>query len=270
MNSSVRDLGKVAQRPARNPLGIITFFIVLIYGFAALLLGTSGESLEPDQRWPIVWFVVFFPVVVLGAFYRLVTHHHQKLYPPMDYRDERLFLRTLPPEEQRDRVAREIDELSAQDDRGPSETAPGPSLPPLPREGYLLAQELAFRQLELDFGRPINRYLGVAGQPHLAFDGGLTTQAGVVFIEVKYGRQPFYSPRILREVLKRRAAARAALPDRYITLYLVVVAEMAAEHRRQLEENIRSFLSSEQVRDVELRVFDLGELRRRFGAEAAS
>lgn len=71
---------KGAKDLARNPLGIIALFISLIYGFASLLLGSSADKLTEAERWPIIIFIVLFPVMVLVAFYKLVTHHHGKLY----------------------------------------------------------------------------------------------------------------------------------------------------------------------------------------------
>lgn len=92
--------GSTARHLARNPLGIIALFLVLVYGFAALVLGVSGKNLEPAQRWPLVWFLVIFPVLVLGIFSWLVSRHHYKLYAPADHVDpkgfEKTFLQNLP------------------------------------------------------------------------------------------------------------------------------------------------------------------------------
>ncbi len=86
---------KSAKDLSRNPLGIIALFIVLVYGFACLLFGFSASDLESAERSPIIWFVVLFPVLVLGLFGWLVSNHHDKLYAPTDYRDDDSFLRTV-------------------------------------------------------------------------------------------------------------------------------------------------------------------------------
>lgn len=101
---------KSAKDFARNPLGIIALFISLIYGFASLLLNASAEKLTENERWPIVIFVVVFPILVLLAFYRLVTNHHGKLYAPADFKDDRSFLVTLSPEEQESKLESEVNE----------------------------------------------------------------------------------------------------------------------------------------------------------------
>ncbi|MEP4558690.1 hypothetical protein [Cobetia amphilecti] len=101
---------KYARQLARNPLGIIALFISLIYGFASLLLNSAAETLTVAERWPLVGFIVVFPLLVLAVFYRLVTHHHGKLYAPGDYDKDRSFMRTLSPAEQEQRLTREVQE----------------------------------------------------------------------------------------------------------------------------------------------------------------
>jgi hypothetical protein len=84
---------KDAKTLTRNPLGIIALFISLIYGFACLVLGLSGQNLSPDDRSPLVYFLIGFPVLILLSFVYLVVKHHNKLYAPADFKDERNFFR---------------------------------------------------------------------------------------------------------------------------------------------------------------------------------
>lgn len=90
--SDLPNFGTTAKGLARNPLGIIALFIVLIYGFAALTLGFNSR-LETAERVPLVWFLVLFPVAVLILFGWLVSRHHEKLYAPSDYRSDEIFLK---------------------------------------------------------------------------------------------------------------------------------------------------------------------------------
>ncbi|HHJ16131.1 MAG TPA: hypothetical protein ENJ80_05470 [Gammaproteobacteria bacterium] len=80
-----------AKSMSRNPLGIIALFIVLIYGFASLVVVASNQ-LTPEERYPIIWFLVLFPLVVLAVFSWLVSKHHHKLYAPKDYSNDEFFL----------------------------------------------------------------------------------------------------------------------------------------------------------------------------------
>jgi hypothetical protein len=90
--SDLPSFGTTAKGLARNPLGIIALFIVLIYGFAALTLGFNSK-LEAAERMPLVWFLVAFPVAVLVLFGWLVSAHHEKLYAPSDFRSDDVFLK---------------------------------------------------------------------------------------------------------------------------------------------------------------------------------
>ncbi len=86
--SSAKDL-------AKNPLGIIALFIVLVYGFACLLFGFSAEKLISQERMPIIYFVILFPIAILILFGWLVSKHHDKLYAPSDFKDDKSFLATI-------------------------------------------------------------------------------------------------------------------------------------------------------------------------------
>lgn len=84
--------GDTAKSLARNPLGIIALFIVMVYGFAALVTAFAS-SLSAAERMPLIWFLVLFPVLVLVVFAWLVSRHGGKLYGPADYRDEENYIR---------------------------------------------------------------------------------------------------------------------------------------------------------------------------------
>lgn len=89
--SHLPEFGETAKGLARNPLGIIALFIVLVYGFASLVLGLS-DRVQTGERLPLVWFLVTFPPMVLITFAWLVSRHHTKLYAPTDYREDTSFL----------------------------------------------------------------------------------------------------------------------------------------------------------------------------------
>lgn len=81
-----------AKGLARNPLGIIALFIVLVYGFASLVTAFAG-AFSHDERLPLIYFLVIFPVVVLGVFAWLVSTHSGKLFAPADFKNEENYVR---------------------------------------------------------------------------------------------------------------------------------------------------------------------------------
>lgn len=88
----MKDFVEAAKGLARNPLGIIALFIVLVYGFASLVTAFAS-SFTPAERIPLVYFLIFFPVVVLGVFTWLVSKHSGKLFAPSDFKNEDNYVR---------------------------------------------------------------------------------------------------------------------------------------------------------------------------------
>jgi CheY-like chemotaxis protein len=88
----MKNLPQTAVSLARNPLGIIALFIVMVYGFASLTMTFAG-TLTYVERLLLVIFLVSFPLIVLGVFSWLVRDHSDKLFAPSDFRDENNFLR---------------------------------------------------------------------------------------------------------------------------------------------------------------------------------
>lgn len=233
-----------AKGLARNPLGIIALFVALVYGFATLLLGVSNQRANGGERLPLVWFVVLFPVLVLGVFYRLVTRYHGKLYSPRDYRDDKAFLRTLSPSQRAARLEKEVESvqsLSAQPDKPsmPSESAQTPH-PPLStaktredseelRLRLLNAERLGLLKVEAEHGLLLRPQVAFGEGQLVAFDGVATNETEVIVVEVKYLREPWVSARTIQEILNRALAAEAILrrggDDRKLRVLLVFVIE---------------------------------------------
>lgn len=92
MTDQVRSFGEVTKGLARNPLGIIALFIVLVYGFASLVTAFAG-SFTPAERLPLIYFLILFPVLVLIIFAWLVSRHSGKLFAPSDFRDEENYVK---------------------------------------------------------------------------------------------------------------------------------------------------------------------------------
>jgi CheY-like chemotaxis protein len=87
MVGDTKAFGETARSLARNPLGIIALFIVLVYGFASLVTAFAG-TFTPAERLPLIYFLVGFPILVLGVFSWLVSNHSGKLFAPSDFKNE--------------------------------------------------------------------------------------------------------------------------------------------------------------------------------------
>lgn len=70
MDKSLKAFGDTAKGLAKNPLGVIALFIVLVYGFASLVTA-FGSSFSAGERIPLIYFLIVFPVLVLGILHGL-------------------------------------------------------------------------------------------------------------------------------------------------------------------------------------------------------
>lgn len=89
----------------KNPIGVIGLFLVLVEAIASMVVIQS--SLNDMLNLILVLFIVIFPILVLGVFYLLVTKHHNKLYSPSDYKDEKNFVKTYNSATQSDELVAE-------------------------------------------------------------------------------------------------------------------------------------------------------------------
>lgn len=89
--SNVSAFGSTAIGLAKNPLGVISLFLVLVYGLS--IVGFIFAEVSETQRTILTWFVALFPIAVLLTFGWLVSRHNQRLYAPQDFRDESNWVR---------------------------------------------------------------------------------------------------------------------------------------------------------------------------------
>ena len=227
----------------KNPIGIIALFISLIYGFANLLLGATATSLTPDERSPLIMFIVLFPVVVLGIFYLLVSKHHGKLYAPGDYKDDKSFLRTLSQEEREQKLEKEVEEslppaaiespTETTDHRSFQGTSPSAPLSQI-REELRLVEELTVSKFERELGQRAQRDVGV-GDTGVSFDALFPDAGKFTFLEIKSLRNPMIGGSILDRVLYN-----AVVADKYLNsnmkLILAVVYSFEKEELPRIEK----------------------------------
>jgi cytochrome c oxidase subunit IV len=280
VNSYLGEFSKAAQKLSRNPLGIIALFIVLVYGIAALVLGVSSNSLQANERLPLIYFLVFFPVIVLIAFYRLVSKHHVKLYAPHDFQDKEGFFRALSPLEQKQKLEEEIKSFE-------EEIKTDGIILPVPtekkvlsvemegsgilktistRHAYVLAEELAFREIESEFGVSVHRQVAI-GRDY-GIDGIFLQQGKPIAIEIKYTKRPQHTRMIMRRELDRFSKiAQSMGPEP--SFLLAIVVEGLNEEQRNLEMDRLMKMSEEANLPVQIRIFHFEELKEKYGFSEA-
>ena len=241
----------------RNPIGIIALFISLIYAFANLLLGTTAQTLEKDERFPLIVFIVLFPIVVLGVFYLLVSRHHGKLYAPGDYKDDSSFLRTLSQEERERKLQQEAEEVAATDTldarskESSSETDSRTNAGPEPSQREVVAPRRAtgsvsdirseiqlvenqvIAKFESELNSRADRDVGV-GSTGASFDALFSVDGKLTFLEVKLIRHAASLSMVLDRVLYNAVIADRFLKSNF-KLIVAVVHELEEPEVRRLE-----------------------------------
>lgn len=220
----VTDFLANAKGLTKNPLGIIALFISMIYGIAGFVLTISNNTLDINQNWVLIWFIVSFPVLILIAFIYLVVMHHQKLYSPSDYKDEHNFFRPLNTFEREQKLKEDIDlitdeqqpeveekstkevqpniEIEVEDKQNTNESTDlnkkkSSALEELKKTSmnfaatvgnfYFLIEELVLRRLESELRVPVSRQMALDTNKTTAqFDGVAFKKDETIGIEIKY------------------------------------------------------------------------------------
>lgn len=271
-----------AKGLAKNPLGIIALFISLIYGFACLVLGISGKSLVHEEKMPFIWFLIFFPVLILVTFVYLVTRHHQKLYAPSDFRDDSGFLSTMDLKRQAERLDAKTNELTLELIQNPTTTTTTTTningstesidVKPLDevnsrnydrnesiKSKYLLVENLVFSVLESEFNTPLIR--SVASN-QFYFDGMIELPTEILAFEVKYtpiGR--LKKDVVLSKALRHIESVKKNFAPKKLRFILVVVHE--GKNLDKLMTDISEIVENSN-NQIEYRLYDLNELLKRF------
>ncbi|EHK7543379.1 hypothetical protein ACLIOB_003387 [Vibrio cholerae] len=98
----------------KNPLTVISIFAAI-----AEISGTTVlPFIEPENQRVYVWFLMLFPVFLVGIFFLTLNFNHRVLYAPSDYKDEKNFVDPYgkaSPEEQGKKLREEVKELESED-----------------------------------------------------------------------------------------------------------------------------------------------------------
>lgn len=294
-----QQLASSVEKLARNPLGIIALFIVLVDAIAGTVLGTTVTTLGQTERMSLVGFVVLFPVLVLGAFYRLVTHHHTKLYAPFDFQSDAGFLQAISPDRQRERLEAEVNagvaevlqsseqdiahaaigELAGADKSKVASGVDASAAAALLRRDHdavqqlraniILAEDLVFRELEAELGVPIRRHVRLNIPTGMVeVDGLAKVESDFVAIEVKYlGRNA--AKNFVRRLAEAKAIAFDLAHVKPNPVRLLVALVMDETLPGNLETRLReTYAANLETVPFQVRFFEFDDLRRKFGVDA--
>ncbi len=216
----------------KNPLTIIAIFAALAEVGGTIVL----PLLQPVTQYIYVWFLIFFPIGLVGVFFYVLYNKHHVLYAPSDFQEDSSFKELLERQSPTQRIEILNQEVIAETKpesstalEGTNEQDPGAIsalriLQQDYRATYLLAEELAIAKLAKDRGWKIERALVSRGRGRTPFDGVAQTDVADYVIEVSYSRRNVLQSEIWRDKLRRIADFYGDLPDAKRNRFRTVVA----------------------------------------------
>jgi len=270
MSAQTEAPGLSLLKPVRNQLGVIALLIFLIYALASSVIGFSGH-IEPAQKWPLVWFLVVFPLLVLGIFGWLLSRHHGKLVVAgTEAFSTEMFLATLTSDQQRRKLSKSLHLFEAatagiqgniiEADHNTSSTATAFDA----RAVYIVAEDLVLRQIELDRGPNFMRHVTLEGVP---FDGVIVKDDRITGVEVKFMTSAHVRQSFIEALLDNAEYAATRLkrtrPNASFTFLLAIVTQMPEAEQSKLRSNLVNKFGVTPV-NVDIEVFDFGNLQNEF------
>lgn len=254
-----------------NQLIIIAVLIGLIYIAAGVVLSMSNTGLEPGQRWPLLIFMAVFPLFALAMFAWLVSKHHTKLYTSTPSIAE-MSLNTLTPDQQRRKLNSEVSSIisaitQSNNGDGKKKAAEEPQRADI-RTAFIVAEDLALRQLELEYGDTFMRHAALEGVP---FDGVWVNTDKIAGIEVKFLDVPLLPQESVDSLLDKAEYAAARLkrtrPDAAFSFVLTLVTQLSAEEQTKLRMGLENKFALTPVKKIELKVYDFDNLQNTFTSD---
>lgn len=119
----------------KNPLTVISQFAAIAEISGTIIL----PFITPENQAIFIWFLMIFPIFLVGAFFLTLNFNHKTLYAPSDYENQDDFLKLfgiVTPRERDEKLSAEAQETDAVQE--PLETTPPPEpehpLEPEPEE----------------------------------------------------------------------------------------------------------------------------------------
>ena len=267
-----KELGHAKSLMKRsNQLIIIAVLIGLIYIAAGIVLAFANQAFDGYQKWPLIIFMAVFPLFAIAMFAWLVSKHHTKLYTATPTIAE-MSLNTLTPDQQRRKLNSEVSLIISSNGIANSDgkkkiTSDGMQRNEI-RAAFIVAEDLALRQLELEYGDAFMRHAALEGVP---FDGVWINTDKIAGIEVKFLDVPQLSQEAVDTLLDKAEYAAARLrrtrPDADFSFVLTLVTQLGAEEQTKLRMGLENKFALTPVKKIELKVYDFDNLLNTFTAD---
>lgn len=241
--------------PTRNFLAVVIVLIVFVLLLIGLSIALSLNYLDASKQISIVAVLVLLPFAGLILATGLIFRHSQRIFALS--KDEGMLSQLMSPENQRHKLNNEIVELAA--------------LMEIPEEqygdlraAYILAEDLALREIEQEKKQPLKRHIKVG---EAEFDAVFISRDVLTFVEVVFLVTPHVSQKKIDGVFdKIKTVKKNFLHVRShskFRLLMALVTQLDEKATKELRLSLTQKFTETPV-DVDIRFFDFEELQRIF------
>lgn len=276
----------------KNPLTVIAIFAAI-----AEISGTTVlPFIESDNQGIYIWFLMFFPVFLVGTFFLTLNFNHKVLYAPSDYKNEDNFLKSFGKatiQEKEDKLREEIEEaednstpeensVEADDSGVPSDGSPGSSVPPRSTTNFSLnserhsslmanvslAEKLSIIKLSKDMGLEFKTDVRfeTPSSRKIIFDGLALDKNKIHAVEVKLFRHEYVNPSRLDKVLleaELMASQLKGIDSKELVIHFMAVIDNPEVNINRVKERLARYLERYDV-NVKLHVVTLEDLKNEY------
>jgi len=257
----------------KNPLTIIAIF--------AGLAEISGTGVLPfiseSNQTMYIWFLMIFPLVLVGLFFITLNFNSRVLYSPSDFRDEENYMRIFQPASVEQKILKMQDDIAestevektfddtkvtSQPNIFTSKAQVSELMTKDPRARYQLAEEIIVGRLSREFRSHPRRDLMLRDNKNgFMFDAVFEHPNGLTVVEVKTLSRTANLQRI-HYTIDKIGKAIWNLPDNIRTktnIILAVAFDMPEDLFNKVKDELVHMISSVDL-PIEIRWFDLHDI----------
>ncbi|WP_283392725.1 hypothetical protein [Photobacterium phosphoreum] len=273
----------------KNPLTVIAIFAAI-----AEISGTTVlPFIESDNQGIYIWFLMLFPVFLVGIFFFTLNFNHKVLYAPSDYKNEDNFLKSFGKatvEEKEEKLREEVEEAedSSSKEENVSELSgnntesqetSSTSYPHRDATSFIsrhaslmanvsLAEKLSIMKLSKDMGLEFKTDVRfeTSRNRKIIFDGLAIDKNKIHAVEVKLFRNEHVNPSRLDKVLLKSelmASQLKGIDSKELVIHFMAVVDNPEVDVSRVKERLSRYIDRYNV-NVKLHVITLDDLKNEY------
>lgn len=241
--------------PSRNFFAVVLVLIIFVLLLIGVSVALSLNYFDVSKQFGIVALLVLLPFAGLVVATGFIFRHSQRIFSLS--KNEQILTQIMPPESQRRKLNNEILELAA------IMEIPEEQYGDL-RAAYILAEDLALRQIEQEKKQPLKRHVKVG---EADFDAVFISRDILAFVEVIFLVTPNVSQEKINKIFGKintvKKNFRHIRTHSKFSLMLALVTQLEEHETADLKKSLTQKFTETPV-DVDIRFFDFEELQRIF------